>query len=66
MESVSETNEVRREWRIVLREQGRNMAWLARETDKTYPQVTSYALGRVKVPQDWLDRVEELLGEPVR
>lgn len=66
MQSSEATPEVRREWRAVLKEQGRNLAWLAQETGKTYPQVTSYALGRVKVPQDWLDQVEQILGVPVR
>ena len=66
MQSIDETPEVRRDWRTILREQGRNMVWLAEQTGKTYPQVTSYALGRVKVPDEWLKRVEELLGEPVR
>jgi len=63
MQSIDETPEVRREWRTILREQGRTLTWLAQETGKTYPQVTSYAQGTAKVPEEWLERVYELLAE---
>lgn len=42
------------------------MTWLAQETGKTYPVVQTYANGRTNPPREWLDRVAELLGEPVR
>lgn len=66
MQSTDETPEVHRDWRTILREQGRNMSWLAAQTGKTYPQVASYAYGTAKVPAEWLEQVYALLGEPVR
>ena len=38
------------------------MTWLAHETGKTYPVIQTYANGRTTPPQDWLERVYELLG----
>lgn len=62
MNSIDETPEVDSDWRSKMREQGRTLTWLARETGKTYPQVTAYAQGKAKVPDEWLARVHELLG----
>jgi hypothetical protein len=66
MHSVDETPEVRNDWRTILRDQGRTMTWLAKETGKSYPTVVNYSRGTVKTPPEWLDKVGELLGEPVR
>lgn len=66
MQSIPETHEVRPMWATILRKQGRTMTWLARETGKTYPQVRNYYHGNAKAPDEWLDQVEALLGEPVR
>lgn len=66
MQSVDGTPELRREWRTILKEQGRTMTWLAQATGKSYPQVVNWALGRATAPREWLERVSELLGEPVR
>jgi hypothetical protein len=66
MESIPKTPEVRREWRTILKEQGRTMTWLAQQTGKSYPQIANWATGRAKAPEEWLDKVGELLGEPVR
>lgn len=62
MNPIDRTPEPGRDWRQILREQGRTLTWLAQETGKTYPQVTSYAQGTAKVPADWLERVHQLLG----
>lgn len=63
MKSIPDPTEVQPRWLAVLRAQGRNMAWLAQATGKSYPQVQAYRQGRAKVPADWLARVVELLGE---
>jgi hypothetical protein len=55
-----------RDWRPILREQGRTLTWLAQQTGKTYPQVTSYAQGTAKAPAEWLEQVYALLGEAPR
>jgi hypothetical protein len=66
MKSTAETPEVPPTWATILRRQGRTMTWLAQQTGKTYPQVRNYYHGNAKAPDEWLDRVEELLGETVR
>jgi predicted transcriptional regulator len=53
------------DWRTVLREQGRSMAWLADRTGKPRRAVYGYSQGDMTPPADWLDKVEELLGVPV-
>lgn len=63
MKSIAETPDTQPNWREILRSQGRNLSWLAQVTGKSYPQVTAYAQGRVKVPPEWLRQVMELLGE---
>jgi hypothetical protein len=65
MHSIDETPEVQQDWRIELRRQGRTLTWLARETGRTYPQISAYAQGRAKIPEDFIVRVRELLGENV-
>ena len=42
------------------------MTWLAQQTGKSYPQVVNWSLGRAAAPREWLEKVGELLGEPVR
>lgn len=64
MKSITEMPDVQPNWREILRSQGRNLSWLAQVTGKSYPQVTAYAQGRVKVPPEWLREVMELLGDP--
>lgn len=66
MKSVDETPEVLPRWKTILRQQGRTMTWLAEQTGKTYPVIQTYANGRTSPPPEWLERVAELLGEPVR
>ena len=53
-------------WKAVLREQGRAMTWLARNTDRSPFTVHAYSSGAKVPPQTWLDRVSELLGVQVR
>lgn len=66
MNSIDETPDVRRDWLTILREQGRTMTWLAKETGKSYPVIQTYANGRTTPPQEWLEQVYALLGETVR
>ena len=53
-------------WRDVLKEQGRTMTWLAARSGKSPSTVQAYAYGKLKAPEPWLQKVSELLGEPVR
>ena len=66
METIARTPEVRPHWRDVLKEQGRTMTWLSRQTGKSYPMVQAYAEGRSPAPLAWLEKVSELLGVQVR
>lgn len=63
MNSTAETPEVPPRWRVILKQQGRTLTWLAQATGKTYPTVTHYANGRLKAPPEWVEKVYELLGE---
>lgn len=54
-----------RDWRTVLREQGRTVGWLADRTGRNRRTVYAYSQGRLASPSDWLDEVEVLLDEPV-
>lgn len=66
MDTIARTPEVLPRWREVLRDQGRTMTWLSQRTGKSYPMVKAYADDRSPAPQEWLDKVSELLGVPVR
>lgn len=54
-----------RDWRTVLREQGRSIGWLADQTGRSRRAVYHYSQGTHTPPAGWLDDVENLLGEPV-
>ena len=54
-----------RDWRTVLRDQGRSIAWLADRTHRKRRTVYAWSQGTLVAPSDWLDEVEMLLGEPV-
>jgi hypothetical protein len=64
--SITEPTEVRRDWRTILREQGRSMAWLALQTESSYNVVVNYVYRRTPTPEAWEKRVYELLGEGPR
>ena len=66
MNTASETPEVGTPFREVMREQGRKISWLARQTGKAERTVWGYAYGNARAPQEWLDKVSELLGVKVR
>ena len=51
-----------RDWRTVLREQGRSIGWLADQTGRSRRAVYHYSQGTHTPPDGWLDQVEELLG----
>ena len=49
-------------WREVLRQQGRSIAWLADRTGVARATVYSYSMGRRKPNEAWLNRVAVELG----
>ena len=66
METPTETPEDVKPWREVMREQGRKVPWLARQTGRAESTVWGYAYGRNPTPPEWLAKVSELLGVKVR
>lgn len=64
--SSSAAHEVQRDWRAILREQGRSMVWLAGATETSYATVVNYMYRRSRPSEEWERRVYELLGEPIR
>lgn len=52
-------------WRIVLREQGRSINWLAARTGVSRFTLHSYSVGRRRTPDAWLVKAAEALGVPV-
>lgn len=55
----------RRDWRTVLREQGRQLRWLADNTGKSRRTVYAYSRGDLVPPAPWLEVVSRLLDEEV-
>lgn len=66
MNTIDEATEVLQSWRVVLKDQGRTMTWLARRTGKAPSTVQAYAYGRLTAPDPWLAQVSDLLGVKVR
>lgn len=64
--SIDAPREIPKDWRAILRDQGRSMVWLARATETSYSTVINYMYRRQQVPEEWEQRVYELLGEPIR
>lgn len=51
------------DWRTVLRAQGRNLTWLAEQTETPRRTVYAYNNGQIKnPPPEWLALVAKLLG----
>jgi hypothetical protein len=54
------------DWRAELKEQGRNIPWLARMTGRPQNSVYSYAYGTSSRPSiEWLREVARVLGKEV-
>ena len=51
------------DWRAELREQGRNIPWLARATNRPQNSVYTYAYGTTRPSLDWLRDVARVLGK---
>ena len=54
-----------KDWRTVLREQGRTLTWLAKQTGTKRRAVYGYSSGAMTPPIAWYDAVEEALGVAV-
>lgn len=52
-------------WRQVLREQGRTLAWLAKATGTNVRSVYAYSQGQNRPPEAWLRKASDALGEEV-
>lgn len=52
-------------WRLILKEQGRSLIWLADRTGRSHRAVYAYSRGARRTPQAWLDRVAVALDVPV-
>lgn len=53
-------------WRMVLKEQGRSIGWLADRTGRKRRTVYSYSTGQVPhPPAEWLAKASEVLGVDV-
>lgn len=53
------------EWRRILREQGRSLAWLADRTGVARPTVYAYSRGVRRPTKAWLERTAVALGVPL-
>lgn len=51
------------DWRAMLREQGRTIAWLADETGKNRRTVYAYSRGDLKPTAEWLAAAARVLGQ---
>lgn len=60
-----DTSTARNDWRTVLREQGRTIAWLADQTGR--PRRTVYGYSRDQLPPtaEWLAKASLVLGVEV-
>lgn len=54
-----------RPWRTVLEEQGRSIAWLARQTQRPRRSIYAYAQGQMRPTAEWLAAASRVLGEEV-
>jgi hypothetical protein len=52
-------------WKTVLREQGRDIAWLADKTEKPRATVYGYSRGDRRPTAEWLEAASRVLGEEV-
>ena len=52
-------------WRQVLREQGRSLAWLAKATGTNVRNVYAYSSGQNRPPEAWLRKASIVLGVEV-
>jgi predicted transcriptional regulator len=53
------------DWRTVLREQGRSIAWLADQTEKSRRTVYAYSRGDLVPTPEWLAEASRVLGQEV-
>jgi len=54
-----------RNWRTVLIEQGRSIAWLARQTGRPRRSIYAYSQGQMQPTPEWLAKASEVLGVEV-
>lgn len=52
-------------WRLILREQGRTMVWLAAQTGVSFSAVYAYSRGARRPRPEWYERAAAALGVPV-
>jgi predicted transcriptional regulator len=55
----------RNDWRTVLKEQGRTIAWLADQTGKSRRTVYGYSRGQLPPTPQWLAAASRVLGVEV-
>lgn len=53
------------DWRTVLREQGRTIAWLADRTGRPRRSIYGYSKGEARPTAEWLRKASEVLGVEV-
>lgn len=53
------------QWRTVLKEQGRSIAWLADQTGKPRRTVYGYSRGQLPATAEWLAAASRVLGVDV-
>ena len=53
------------DWRTVLREQGRTIAWLAKQTGRPARTVYAYSRGQLTATPEWLADASVALGVQV-
>jgi lambda repressor-like predicted transcriptional regulator len=54
-----------RDWRTVLREQGRTMRWLAIQTGKSPRTVYAYSQGQLTPTREWIADASRVLSQEV-